>query len=43
MLGEQLGRWIIDAELGRGAMGAVYRAHAADAPDEVRAVKVLAA
>src|SRR5262249_34114277 len=29
-------------ELGKGAMGAVYHAHAADAPDEVRALKVLA-
>src|SRR5262249_46212269 len=43
MIGSRLGRWTIDKELGRGAMGAVYRAHAADAPDEVRALKVLAA
>ena len=42
MIGTQLGRWIIDRELGKGAMGSVYHAHAADAPDEVRAVKVLA-
>lgn len=43
MIGKQLGRWIIDQELGKGAMGKVYRAHAADAPEEIRAVKVLAA
>ncbi len=42
MIGTQLGRWIIDRELGKGAMGSVYHAHAADAPDEVRALKVLA-
>lgn len=43
MIGKQLGRWIIDEELGGGAMGKVFRAHAADAPEEVRAIKVLAA
>src|SRR5260370_2273603 len=43
MIGEQLGRWFIDGELGRGAMGAVCRADGSDAPDEVRSVKVLAA
>lgn len=42
MIGSQFGRWIIDRELGKGAMGSVYRAHAADAPAEVRALKVLA-
>jgi serine/threonine protein kinase len=42
MIGRQLGRWVIDRELGKGAMGGVYFAHAADAPSEVRAVKVLA-
>src|SRR5262249_58853501 len=42
MIGTQLGRWIIDRQLGRGAMGAVYYAHAADAPNEVRAIKALA-
>jgi len=42
MIGTQLGRWIIDKELGKGAMGAVYHAYAADAPEEVRAIKVLA-
>jgi serine/threonine protein kinase len=42
MIGTQLGRWVIDRELGKGAMGSVYYAHAADAPAEIRAVKVLA-
>ncbi len=42
MIGRQLGRWVIDRELGKGAMGSVYFAHAADAPSQVRAVKVLA-
>src|SRR5262245_14022617 len=42
MIGTQLGRWVIDRQLGKGAMGSVYFAHAADAPDEVRAIKVLA-
>jgi eukaryotic-like serine/threonine-protein kinase len=43
MIGETFGRWVIDKEIGKGAMGSVYRAHAADAPEEVRALKVLAA
>ncbi|HEV3142266.1 MAG TPA: serine/threonine-protein kinase [Gemmataceae bacterium] len=42
MIGETFGRWVIDKELGKGAMGSVYRAHAADAPEEVRAIKLLA-
>jgi serine/threonine protein kinase len=42
MIGTKLGRWIIDRVIGRGAMGTVYLAHAADAPEEVRAIKVLA-
>jgi eukaryotic-like serine/threonine-protein kinase len=44
MIGQRLGPWVIDAEIGRGAMGSVYRARrAADAPGEpaVAAVKVL--
>src|SRR4051812_40293932 len=44
MIGQRLGPWVIDAEIGRGAMGTVYRAYrAADAPGEpaVAAVKVL--
>jgi serine/threonine-protein kinase len=44
MIGTQLGPWIIDKELGRGGMGAVYHAHAAAAGDGplVAAIKVLA-
>jgi serine/threonine protein kinase len=42
MIGSRLGRWVIDAEIGRGAMGAVYLARAvAEAPAERAAVKVL--
>jgi serine/threonine-protein kinase len=45
MIGSQLGSWIIDKELGRGGMGCVYQAHAADANStgpRHAAVKVLA-
>jgi serine/threonine protein kinase len=42
MIGTKLGRWVIDRHLGRGAMGTVYHAHADDAPEEVRAIKILA-
>jgi eukaryotic-like serine/threonine-protein kinase len=42
MLGSRLGRWVLDRELGRGAMGGVWRAHADDDPNERRAVKILA-
>ena len=45
MIGSRLGSWIIDKELGRGGMGCVYLAHAAD-PETTgprrAAVKVLA-
>jgi hypothetical protein len=46
MIGTRLGNWVIDEELGRGAMGRVYLAHRAEAakangPSEA-AVKVLA-
>jgi len=46
MIGTRLGNWVIDEELGRGAMGRVYLAHRAgaaeaDAPSQA-AVKVLA-
>ncbi len=51
MIGERLGPWIIESEIGRGGMGSVYMAHrAADAPvppeddaPATAAVKVLAA
>jgi hypothetical protein len=45
MLGERLGPWIIEEELGHGGMGSVWRARRApDAPGEpeVAAIKVLA-
>jgi hypothetical protein len=41
MIGRHLGPWVIDAEIGRGAMGSVYRAHRADDPANVVALKVL--
>ncbi len=45
MIGTRLGNWIIDAELGQGGMGDVYRAHEAstDGPPRLAAVKLLAA
>jgi hypothetical protein len=46
MIGQRLGPWTIASEIGRGAMGRIYRAErAADAPGEpaVAAVKVLSA
>src|ERR1700693_1289358 len=46
MLGERLGAWVIDKEIGRGGMGFVYHAHADPAPANgpaVAAVKLLSA
>jgi serine/threonine-protein kinase len=51
MLGVRLGPWIIDAEIGRGGMGTVYKAHRDPSapyphegePPRVAAIKVLAA
>ena len=46
MIGVRLGSWIIEAEIGRGGMGAVYRARRAadaDVGPDVAAIKVLAA
>jgi serine/threonine-protein kinase len=51
LIGKQLGKWIIDQELGRGGMGRVYLAHEAGAAGEGNgapafpqaAIKVLAA
>jgi serine/threonine-protein kinase len=42
MIGTQLGKWIIDKQLGRGGMGRVFLAHESPA-GQVAAVKVLAA
>ena len=46
MIGVRLGPWIIDAEIGRGGMGCVYKAHCAEDAalgPPLAAVKVLAA
>jgi serine/threonine protein kinase len=37
----RLGDWVVEEEIGRGAMGRVYRAHAAGRPGRRAAVKVL--
>lgn len=42
MIGERLGDWIIDAAAGTSAMGRLFRAHAADDPTRLAAVKWLA-
>lgn len=39
MMGERLGDWIIEAEIGHGPFGRVFRAHAADDSTRVMAVK----
>jgi eukaryotic-like serine/threonine-protein kinase len=41
MIGERLGDWVIDAEIGHGPLGRVFRAHAADDPNRLMAVKWL--
>src|SRR5438067_7921505 len=42
MIGARLGRWVIEAQLGRGATGTVWRARAvAEAPADRAAVKIL--
>jgi serine/threonine protein kinase len=43
MIGERLGTWILDKELGRGGMGRVFLAHAESSPSALAAVKVLPA
>ena len=39
--GTRIGRWVVEASLGAGGMGSVYRCHNADAPRIKAAVKVL--
>jgi serine/threonine-protein kinase len=44
LIGKQVGKWVIDRELGRGGMGRVYLAHeAGPPPGQTAAVKVLSA
>ena len=41
MIGERLGEWVIDSEMVHGPLGRVFRAHAADDPNRVMAIKWL--
>ncbi len=41
LAGRRIGRWVIGAEIGRGGMSVVYRAHEADAAERVAALKIL--
>lgn len=41
MIGERLGDWIIEAEIGKNEMGTIYRAHAADSASTRAAIKWL--
>ncbi len=43
MIGARVGNWYVEAEIGRGALGVVYRARAFDAPERHAAVKVFTA
>src|SRR6516225_6072315 len=44
LIGKQLGKWVIDRELGRGGMGRVYLAHEeGPPPGQPAAIKVLSA
>ncbi|MBM3980155.1 MAG: serine/threonine protein kinase [Planctomycetes bacterium] len=40
MIGARVGNWYVEAEIGRGALGPVYRARAFDDPARTAAVKV---
>ena len=40
MIGARVGNWYVEAEIGRGALGIVYRARAYDDPNRHAAVKV---
>lgn len=41
MIGARVGNWYVEAEIGRGPVGTVYRARGYDDPDRRAAVKVL--
>lgn len=41
MTGQKVGNWVLGEELGRGAVGVVFQARAADDPDRTAAVKLL--
>jgi eukaryotic-like serine/threonine-protein kinase len=41
MIGERLGDWVMNAEIGHGPLGRVFRAHAADDQNRLMAVKWL--
>jgi hypothetical protein len=43
MTGARVGNWYLEAEIGRGALGVVYRARGYDDPDRQAAVKVFTA
>ena len=40
MIGARVGNWYVEAEIGRGALGVVYRARGFDEPEQLAAVKV---
>ena len=40
MIGARVGNWYVEAEIGRGPLGVVYRARGYDDPDQKAAVKV---
>jgi hypothetical protein len=40
MIGARVGNWYVEAEIGRGALGVVYRARGYDDPEQRAAVKV---
>src|SRR5437867_7801335 len=41
MIGARVGNWYVEAELGRGPLGTVYRARGFDDPERRAAVKIL--
>ena len=40
MIGARVGNWFVEAEIGRGPLGVVYRARGFDNPEQFAAVKV---